>query len=261
MWNTKDLQFTINEELNNQINYLDLNLINRQGQIEMEVYRKPTATNIMINKNSCHPKERKLAAYRSWIYRLWALPLSEVKNSELNTILNIALNNEYKTEDIMQIYNKPKHQQNTLNNNINRENKWITFTYTRNYICEITNLFKDTNLRIAFKTTSTPNNLLNTMQKTNIYDQCGIYKLTCQRCQKVYIGQTGRSLNIRYKEHIRSIQNNKEDSAFAQHVLNTGQYGPMEQIVEMIERARKGRTMNIKENFHIYLFNHANKLI
>jgi hypothetical protein len=29
----KDLQFTIDEELNNQITYLDLNLTNRQGQI------------------------------------------------------------------------------------------------------------------------------------------------------------------------------------------------------------------------------------
>jgi ferritin-like metal-binding protein YciE len=69
----------------------------------------------------------------------------------------------------------------------------------------------------------------------------------------------GKSLN---KELIRSIRNNKEDSAFAQHILNTGhQNGPMEQIMEMTERARKGRTMNIKENFYIYLFNHVNKLI
>jgi hypothetical protein len=35
----------------------------------------------------------------------------------------------------------------------------------------------------------------------------------------------------------------------------------MEQIMEMIEGARKGRTMNIKENFYICQFNHANKLI
>jgi hypothetical protein len=61
----------------------------------------------------------------------------------------------------------------------------------------------------------------------------------------------GRSLNIRYKEHIRSIRNNN-DLAFAQHILNTGHlYEPMEQIMEMVERARKGRIMNIKENFYI----------
>jgi hypothetical protein len=31
--------------------------------------------------------------------------------------------------------------------------------------------------------------------------------------------------------------------------------------MELIENARKGRLMNIKENFYIYLFNHANHLI
>jgi hypothetical protein len=62
----------------------------------------------------------------------------------------------------------------------------------------------------------------------------------CQSCHKVYIGQTGRSLNIRYTEHIRSIRYNKEDSAFAQHILNTGhQYGPIEHIMELIEKANE----------------------
>jgi hypothetical protein len=72
----------------------------------------------------------------------------------------------------------------------------------------------------------------------------------------------GRSLKTRYKEHLRSIKNNKDDSAFAQHILNMGhQYGPMEQFMEMIEGTRKGRTMNIKENFYIYQFNHVSKFI
>jgi hypothetical protein len=100
------------------------------------------------------------------------------------------------------------------------------------------------------------------MQKTHKYEQSGIPKLTCQSCHNVYIKQTGRSLKTRYKEHLRSIKNNKDDSAFAEHVLNTGHlYEPMEQLIEMIEGTRKGRTMNIKENFYIYQFNHDNNLI
>jgi hypothetical protein len=39
------------------------------------------------------------------------------------------------------------------------------------------------------------------------------------------------------------------------------QYGPMEQIMEMVEGAKKGRMINIKENYYIYHFNHVNKLI
>jgi hypothetical protein len=176
----------------------------------------------MINKKSCHPKEHKLSAYRSWIHRLQVLPLSKAnRQKELNTIIHIALNNGYNKEDIIHIYNKSNYQQNIPNNN-QEGKKWTTFTYTGNYICKITNIFKDTNLKIAFKTTTTLNNLLTNRQKTYTYEQCGIYKLTCQSCHKVYIGQTGRSLKTRYKEHLRSIKNNKDDSAFAQHILNKG---------------------------------------
>jgi uncharacterized protein YpbB len=60
----------------------------------------------------------------------------------------------------------------------------------------------------------------------------------------------GRTLTTRYKDHIRNIRFNKEESAFAKHVLGKGhQYGPMEQIVEVIKYARKGNIMNIKENY------------
>jgi hypothetical protein len=73
--------------------------------------------------------------------------------------------------------------------------------------------------------------------------------MTCQSCHKVYIGQTGRNLRTRYKEHIRNITFNKEESAFAQHILGQShQYRPMEQIMEMIKYVRKGNIMNIKGN-------------
>jgi hypothetical protein len=73
----KDLKFIINEETDNQITYLDLYLTNKWGQIEMEVHRKPTITDVTINNNSCHPKGHKLVAFKNWIHRLLMLPLSE----------------------------------------------------------------------------------------------------------------------------------------------------------------------------------------
>jgi hypothetical protein len=101
----------------------------------MEIYRKPTTTDITINNRSCHPKERKLAAYKNWIHRLLKLPLEEnAKNKELNTIINIALNNGYRREDITQLYNKIKHKISNTDNIAENEKKWITYTYTGNYI-------------------------------------------------------------------------------------------------------------------------------
>jgi hypothetical protein len=61
---------------------------------------------ITINNTSCHLKEHKLVAYRNWIQRLLTLPLNKNnKRKELNAITNIALNNGYKKDDIMNLHN------------------------------------------------------------------------------------------------------------------------------------------------------------
>jgi hypothetical protein len=180
----------------------------------------------------------------------------------LNTIINIALNNGYKKNDILILYTRLKHKQNNKEINTEENKKWVTFTYTGNYIRKITKLFKDTNLKVAFKTTTTIGKLLNDNHITNTYEQTGIYNLTCQSCYKVYVGRTGRNITTRFKEHIRKIRSNKDESAFARHILNQGhQYGPMEQIMKLVEHARKGSIMDIKEDYYIYKFRKRNKLI
>jgi hypothetical protein len=77
------------------------------------------------------------------------------KRKNLNTIINIALNNGHKKDEILNLYNRLKYQQSSQGNNTKMAQKWVTFTYTGNYIRKITNLFKDANLRVAFKTTTT----------------------------------------------------------------------------------------------------------
>jgi hypothetical protein len=101
----RDLQFTLNEEVNNQIEYLDLKLTNKEGKLEIGMYRKPTTTDVTINNNSCHPREHKMAAYKSWLRRLCKLPLDEKNRRELDIIINIATSNGYRKEDIIKLYN------------------------------------------------------------------------------------------------------------------------------------------------------------
>jgi hypothetical protein len=170
----RDLQFTINEETDTQIAYPDLNLVNKRGQLQMEVYRKPTATDVTINNTSCHPKEHKLAAYvyKSWIDRLLRLPLSESKErKELNTVINIALNNGYKKGDILKLHNRLKYPQNNQGNNSKTELKWVTFTYTANYIRKIKMPSKDANLKATLKRTTTVGTLLGNMHNAERHMQ------------------------------------------------------------------------------------------
>ena len=67
-------------------------------------------------------------------------------------------------------------------------------------IRRITNLFKHTDLNIAFGQTNTLQQQLS--EKQNNKNPSGIYKLKCNTSNKAYVGQSGRSIDIRNKEHI-----------------------------------------------------------
>ena len=44
-----------------------------------------------------------------------------------------------------------------------------------------------------------------------------IYCISCVKCCKLYIGETGRRLSDRFSEHLRSVRNNDVDKPVARH--------------------------------------------
>jgi hypothetical protein len=58
---TYPLQFTIKNEQNNQINFLDVTIRKENNLIKSDIYRKQTGTDIIILQESCHPIEPKLS--------------------------------------------------------------------------------------------------------------------------------------------------------------------------------------------------------
>jgi hypothetical protein len=49
---------------NNSIEYMDLLIIRQTDRMEIDIYHKPTTTDLTIHATSNHPMEHKLAAYR-----------------------------------------------------------------------------------------------------------------------------------------------------------------------------------------------------
>jgi hypothetical protein len=58
------LKFTLEEEQDNKINFLDITITKQCDSLAFEIYRKPTATDIIIPNDPCHPREHKTAAIR-----------------------------------------------------------------------------------------------------------------------------------------------------------------------------------------------------
>jgi hypothetical protein len=55
------MHFTMEEEVDNRINFLDITISRVDNKISFNIYRKPTATGIINPNDSCHPPQHKLA--------------------------------------------------------------------------------------------------------------------------------------------------------------------------------------------------------
>lgn len=264
----KDLQFKATEEVDNKISFLDLLINRKNSSLSIDIYRKPTTTDTTIHYKSNHPTQHKIAACRYMINRLNNLPLSqEQRHQEWNTILQIAQNNGYPITLINKlnksiITKRNRITNNTLPSQINNR-IWVTFEYHNPIITKVTNIFNNTNIKIAFRVRNTTQNILKPAKTNN--DCCtnsGIYSLQCKTCHKHYIGQTGRSLKAGFLEHQRYIKYNDPKSAYALHILkNRHEYGPIDNTMELIKSCKKGRHMNILENYYMQLFQKQNLLI
>jgi len=137
--------------------------------------------------------------------------------------------------------------------------QWGTFTVTSPQIRKITNLFKHTNVKIAFRcnNTKTPS-----VHKIPPHNKWEIYQLTYDCCNLSYVGQTSRSLKIRYQEHIRYKRSNNPHSAYAQHILrNQHEYGTMNNLMTLLKPLNSPNVLNPYEQFYIQTLQREGKLI
>ena len=150
------LQFTAETETDNSINYLDISIHKSPTGLKISIFRKPTFTDTIIPYTSNHPTQHKYAAIRFLYHRLNTYNLQKQEHDrELNIIHNILYNNAFP------IKNQNSHTHNTQEEHPPKtQQKWATFTYTGKETTYITNIFKQTDIKIAFRTNNTLDRLL-----------------------------------------------------------------------------------------------------
>ena len=247
------LQFTLELEKDNKLNFLDITIERTNTGFSYNIYRKATTTDTIIPMDSNHPLEHKMAAIRYLLNRANKYNLHPAhKQSEMDKIMHILHNNMYKSSiiDIVQRQKQPPKQTQDTS-----KQKWAKFTYSGKITRTVTKFFQQAGLKIAYSTKNNLGSILRFISNdtSNKYTKSGIYQLTCPSCNKTYTGQTGRSFQIRFREHKYDFKYMHRKSKYAQHLLDEGHsFGPMEETMHIIQFARKGRMMNVLENFHIY---------
>jgi hypothetical protein len=145
---TPTLRFTLEEEKNNKLTFLDITIIRNTDNIQFNVYRKPTVTDAIIPADSCHPNEHKQSAIKFLTHRNKTYPTTpENKQEEEAVIRHILQANQYRTSIANRNVNNYR-----SDHRPEKPTKWAKFTYVGREVRAITNLFKHTTMGVAFNT-------------------------------------------------------------------------------------------------------------
>lgn len=253
-----NVEFTMECQTNNSICFLYLCVINDNGKHSFDIFRKKTTTDVVIHNSSAHPIKYKYVFFNSMVDRILRLPLSDSNiGKELKILTHIAVSNGYEASLVDTIYKKKvkiknqKEQQSTALQPLRDKKKdtFVSFPYIDKIADKVKQLFRAYNVNIAFQNSNEMGRVLHhKVSNKSVYDQAGVYQISCQQFSSFYIGQTGRKLATRFREY----KNPSNASALGKHILECKHdISGMSDSMKLLHRVDKGLLMNIMEEIEM----------
>ena len=213
----RNLKFTIERENDGELPVLDMKIIHDHttGQLESTWYSKPTDTGLIMNYHALAPKRYKRSVVTGFVYRIYrACSTWPHFHQSLEKAKRILEQNQYPPafydplirqtlQDILG--EKEQHQKQQTPDMTNITKKFIKVQYrgkcTEDYAralhkinapCTIVMTLRK--MKTALPSLKPP---VEKVLKSGI-----VYEIQCPRCKACYVGQTGRHLQTRLKEHL-----------------------------------------------------------
>ncbi|XP_055909861.1 uncharacterized protein LOC129944452 [Eupeodes corollae] len=264
------IQFTIENEHNNSLPYLDLILHRENNKILYNWYAKPTTSGRMINFNSTQPIKQKINTAFNFINKVLDLSDKKYETENIRKIKTILKNNNYPFYVINNLFKKRTEKLKTKTNKNNNnhakttaDNKEEKKFFSIPYVPNLTNnrnlhkIINKENISFSHKSNLTLKSIFtNTKSKIQKQQQHNVvYEIECngkenEQCDLVYIGQTKRNLGIRLTEHEADIRKNKETTGLAQHITETGHSVNFEGV-KILDKEKKLNTRLTLESLRI----------
>lgn len=227
----QNIEYTYELEKNNAINFLDITLIRCQpGLLKSNIFTKPQKSARSINYYSHHPEHQKVNIIKNEYDRMKRISDKIFIDNNERMLKEKFIKNGYPENFLKEIIVE-KSPKNNVNNNQNKqerkENLKIigSITYVPGLSEIIKSILKMFKINITYKINKPLNNITNNKFKSDKMEKSGVvYSIPCASCGKNgqssrYIGETGRKLKIRMKEHFYTVAKSLPKTALSIHAL------------------------------------------
>ncbi|BHF61529.1 hypothetical protein SprV_0100450400 [Sparganum proliferum] len=216
-----DIQFTMEEEENNQLAFLDVLVCRKDcGGLKTKVFRKATNTMQVLNFNSNHPISHKRSCVRT-LYRRVETHCSELEDkiAELQYLRQVFKANGYPRNFVNRCIRKRDERPNRTDTKV-----WRALPYVKNVSEAVGRLLASLGVGVAHRPEATirrqlmkPKDPLPRQETSGV-----VYRIWCSCGQSNYVGETGRQLQTRMAEHAAAVRRNDASSQVAAHSTGSG---------------------------------------
>ena len=247
------IRFTTEVEHDNTIAFLDT-LVHREadGSLTTTVYRKPTHTDQYLAYDSHHPEFVKRGVAKCLHDRASRLVTRPRCTGKERHHVRAALAANGYPPSLVRQASRPR----TKADSEQLEYKsFVVLPFVDGISMQLKRTLEGHGVRTVFRSSTTLRNQLVRPKDPVPPERRGgvVYKIPCGQCSKVYIGETGRPIGERIKEHQRDVRLGRVDgSAVAEHALEAGHH-PNWDDVQCVDREQHWYTRRIKEAIHIRL--------
>ncbi|BHF75876.1 hypothetical protein SprV_0501897300 [Sparganum proliferum] len=216
-----DIQFTMEEEENNQLAFLDVLVCRKDcGGLKTKVFGKATNTMQVLNFNSNHPISHKRSCVRT-LYRRVETHCSEPEDkiAELQYLRRVFKANGYPRNFVNRCIRKRNERPNRTDTKV-----WRALPYVKNVSEAVGRLLAPLGVGVAHRPEATirrqlmkPKDPLPRQEKSGV-----VYRIWCSCGQSNCVGETGRQLQTRMAEHAAAVRRNDASSQVAAHSTGSG---------------------------------------
>nr|VZI36621.1 unnamed protein product [Spirometra erinaceieuropaei] len=216
-----DIQFTMEEEENNQLAFLDVLVCRKDcGGLKTKVFRKATNTTQILNFNSNHPISHKRSCVRA-LYPRVETHCSEMEDkvAELQYLRRVMRANGYPRNFVNQCIRKGHQRPNPTSPKV-----WRALPYVKNVSEAVSRLLTPLGVGVAHRPEATirrqvmrPKDPLARQETSGV-----VYRIWCSCGQSNYVGETGRLLRTRLAEHAAAVRRGDANSQVAAHSTGPG---------------------------------------
>jgi len=211
------LQFTMEIEQDDKLNFLDLTIIKQNNILIFDWFRKPTFSGRFLNFYSHHPYTHKRGTMYSLIDRVLRLSHPKFHHNNFDHVIKILLDNGYPLHLIFSTIRRRLQTTSHAHKTVPKEKEerpshsYFTMPYVSFISKKFIQFFRNiTFCKLAFTCYNKLNKFIKVHKdvhpvslRSNV-----VYQINCTDCDASYVGQTKRTLNTRVNEHRNHIRRN-----------------------------------------------------